>query len=149
MPRSFTNLLFHFIWATKGRHPWLTDDIRPRLHAYLGGIVRKLNGAALEINGFTEHVHGLVRLHPDCSVSELARTMKANSSKWIHETFPELRDFAWQSGYTALSVSQSGVEKLRTYIQRQVEHHRAVPFDQEIREFLRRNGMDPDAWTDD
>jgi REP element-mobilizing transposase RayT len=137
MPGTFHNLKFHLVFSTKHREPWLTPDIRLRVHEYLGGIIRGERGTVLEIGGVADHVHILFGWRTDESLSVLARNLKANSSRWIHETFPHLRQFAWQEGYSIFSVSQSQVEKVRSYIQRQEEHHRLKPFRDELLEFLR------------
>src|SRR5262249_2507573 len=128
MAHSFTNLLYHIIFSTKGRAPWIDAATRPRLHEYLGGVIRGEGGIALLINGVADHVHILAKLRQDKAVSEVLRAVKANSSGWIHRTFPALAEFAWQSGYGAFTVSFSQVERVRQYIRGQEEHHRRVSF---------------------
>jgi hypothetical protein len=65
--------------------------------------------------------------------------LKGNSSKWIHETFPSLRQFGWQDGYGAFSVSVSGVDETVRYIQNQAVHHRKISFRDEVETFLKRH----------
>jgi REP element-mobilizing transposase RayT len=77
-----TNLLYHIVFGTKGRYPFITDGLKPRLHEYLGGTVRGLGGIAFEINGIQDHVHLLVKIKPTQSISPFVRDVKANSSKW-------------------------------------------------------------------
>lgn len=137
MPGTFHNLKFHLVFSTKHREPWLTPEIRSRVHEYLGGIIRGERGAVLEIGGVADHVHILFGWRTDEAISALVRNLKANSSRWIHETFPQLRQFAWQEGYSVFSVSQSQVDKVRNYIQRQEDHHRLKPFRDELLDFLR------------
>ena len=137
MSGTFHNLKFHLVFSTKHREPWLTPDIRPRVHEYLGGIIRGERGAVLEIGGVADHVHVLFGWRTDEAISVLVRNLKANSSRWIHEMFPHLHAFAWQEGYSIFSVSQSQVVKVRNYIQGQEEHHRLKPFRDELLEFLR------------
>ena len=137
MPGTYHNLKFHLIFSTKFRTPWLTDDIRPRIHDYLGGIIRGERGTVLEIGGVADHVHILFGWRTDEALATLVRNLKANSSRWIHETFPALPKFAWQEGYSIFAVSQSRVPGVRGYIQRQVEHHRTQPFRDELLAFFR------------
>lgn len=137
MPGTFHNLKFHLIFSTKHRAPWLTETVRPRVHEYLGGIIRGERGKVIAIGGVTDHVHILFGWRTDEAISTLVRNLKANSSRWIHETFPALAGFAWQEGYSIFAVSQSQVDKVRGYIQRQEEHHRAKPFRDELLDFLR------------
>ena len=79
---SYTNLLYHIVYATKDRAPLISKSWRDDLHAYLGGSVRGLNGIALEVGGVADHVHLLAKIPPTISVSEFMGKLKANSSGW-------------------------------------------------------------------
>src|SRR5439155_21583465 len=103
MGQSLGSLYFHLVFSTKNREPFITAELQPRLFAYLGGILREHKGCLVAAGGVADHVHLLVSLHRDTSVSEALRLLKSNSSAWIHETFLELRAFAWQAGYGAFS----------------------------------------------
>jgi REP element-mobilizing transposase RayT len=142
MPHTFTNLLAHLVFSTKDRVPLIGTEARPRLHAYMGGIVRELNCSPLIVNGIDDHVHLLVGLSPTVSVSDALRVLKATSSRWMHETYR--KPFAWQSGYGAFSVSRSNLDAVRKYIERQEEHHRRMDFKEEFLYLLRKHGVDFD-----
>lgn len=144
MPGTFHNLKFHLVFSTKHREPWLTPELRTRVHEYLGGIIRGERGKVLEVGGVADHVHILFGWRTDEALSSLVRNLKANSSRWIHDTFPTLRAFAWQEGYSIFTVSQSQVEKVRNYIQRQEEHHEMKLFHDELLEFLRSHEVEFD-----
>ncbi len=122
----------------------ITDAYQPRLYDYIGGTVRKLGGISLELNGTEDHIHLLTKLRPDKSLSDVLRDLKANASGWMHDVFPELKDFSWQRGYGAFTVSQSNVEEVRHYISRQKEHHKRVSFRDEFVQFLKANGIEYD-----
>ncbi|HYL14720.1 MAG TPA: transposase [Terriglobales bacterium] len=109
--------------------------------AYLGGIIRELNGVALIVNGTADHMHMLVRVPPPRSISEIARVLKTNSSRWIYERWSEHKDFAWQTGYGAFSVSTSNIAAVTKYIAEQEEHHKTRSFQDEFIAFLRKNGI--------
>jgi len=138
---SFRCLWYHLVFSTKNRAPQITPALQQRLYDYIGGIIKDDNGQLLAAGGTADHVHLLASIHPSVSVSDMLRKVKASSSKWIHETFPEHRGFAWQEGYGAFSVSQSNVEQVRRYIEQQEEHHRHISFDEEFIEFLERHGV--------
>lgn len=137
---SYTNLLYHLVYATKERAPLITAALRPRLHEYLGGTVRGLGGVALEINGVADHVHLLVKLPPTLALSDFLRELKANSSGWAKKQ--TAGRFAWQSRYGAFTVSESQVERVRHYISHQEEHHRRVNFEEEFIAILRAHRID-------
>ena len=141
MSSSYCNLLYHIVFATKDREPWLTATIRPRIHQYLGGAIRNENGIALIVNGTADHIHMLAKLRQDKALSKLIGELKANSSGWISRTFRETAGFAWQEGYGAFTVSESQAPKVRGYIERQEEHHRTVSFVEELKVILRAHGL--------
>jgi REP element-mobilizing transposase RayT len=125
---SFTSCLIHCVWGTKNREPFLTQDLCDRLWPYLGGVAKQNQMKALAVGGTADHVPILLSLPATLSVAKAIQLLKGNSSKWIHETFPKMRSFAWQEGYGAFSVAVSGVEATVTYIRNQAEHHRTGAF---------------------
>jgi REP element-mobilizing transposase RayT len=138
---SFISSLHHCVFATKGREGLLTPEIRERLWTYLGGIARENGMKALAIGGVADHVHILLSLPATMSVAKAMQLLKGNSSKWIHETFPKLRSFAWQEGYAAFSIGVSGIEETRAYIRNQEKHHRTRTYREEVIMFLDRHGL--------
>ncbi len=144
MPGTYSQLLLHVVFSTKGRAPWITSDFAERLYPYMGGIVRAEKGVLYDIGGIEDHVHMYLRWRPDATVSDLMRTVKARSSKWIHETFPSLRKFAWQEGYSVFSVSKSQEAVVKKYIAGQHEHHTKEDFMPELLKLLRAHGVEFD-----
>ena len=128
MPQSFGALHFHLVFSTKNREPMIDADLQPRHYEYMGGILRAEKSVLLAAGGMSDHVHLLVSLSRELSIAETVRLVKANSSKWIHQTFPERAAFAWQAGYGAFSVSLSNLPDVKTYLARQAEHHRVCSF---------------------
>ncbi|HUO09779.1 MAG TPA: IS200/IS605 family transposase [Phycisphaerae bacterium] len=145
-------LRIHFIWSTTKRTPLIAPDWEPRLFAYLGTVLADRRGVLLAANGTPDHIHLYTSLPSTLSLAEITNALKANSSRWIHETL-HLPDFAWQKGYGAFSVSPSADHAIRTYIQNQKEHHRARTFQEEYLDFLKRHQIDydppHDTWGDD
>ncbi|MFM9958247.1 MAG: IS200/IS605 family transposase [Phycisphaerales bacterium] len=145
MPSSYTQSYFHLVFGTHQRQPWIDERLHDRLYAFIGGIARDLgkgqSGQLVAGNGARDHVHLLVRCPPDVSLAELAREVEARSSKWIHETFPDLRRFAWQRGYGGFTVSRSQIEDVEKYIRTQDEHHKVMTFQDEFRAMLEKHGV--------
>ena len=144
MSHSYTNLVYHIVFGTKRRTPWISPDIRPGLYGKLGGIVRDKGGIPLRINGVADHVHVLAKLRPDIPVSEVLRDLKSRSSGWVHRKYPALAAFAWQTGYGAFTVGLSQIDQVTAYIDHQEEHHAREPFDVEIRSMMRQAGIELD-----
>ena len=139
MSDSYTNLLYHIVFSTKERRPLITPEYEVRLYDYVGGTIRKVGGISLELNGTSDHIHLLAKLRPDCALSDVLRDLKANATGWMHDVFPSLKNFSWQRGYGAFTVSQSNVAAVRHYIARQKEHHRNISFRDEFIQFLQEN----------
>jgi len=94
------------------------------------------------INGPKDHVHLLFVLPARLALSDFMEKLKANSSKWAKG---HARGFAWQTGYTAFSVSQSNLANVKAYIAKQDEHHRRRTYQEEVVALLTRHGIDFDA----
>ncbi|MBI2821216.1 MAG: IS200/IS605 family transposase [Acidobacteria bacterium] len=141
MSHCYTQLLYHILFSTRKRRPFLRRDIRRRVYDYIGGTVRGLGGIPLEIGGVEDHVHILAQLPPTLNASEFVGKLKANSSKWIKQI---CKEFAWQEGYTAFTVSRSQLQRVRIYIRNQERHHRKTGFAEEWSRLLEAHGIATD-----
>jgi putative transposase len=144
MANTYTSLFYHVIFSTKNRVDFIRSEIEERVWSYIGGIARKHKMTAIQVGGIEDHIHALVMAPPTLSPSDITKYLKGDSSKWIHEEFPDLRNFGWQDGYGAFSVSKSNVPSVVKYIQNQREHHKTQTFQEEYLEFLKKHGMDYD-----
>ena len=121
----------------------ITSAWRDRLHAYLGGAIRTLDGVPGAVGGMADHVHLLIGLRATHTLADVLREIKSVSSKWVHEEVG-VGSFAWQEGYGAFTVSASQLENVRRYIQQQEEHHRTRTFREEYLALLQRSGAEFD-----
>ena len=142
MANTYTSLLYHIVFSTKNRQPWLTLEIEGRVWAYIGGIARKHKMTALQVGGVEDHIHALVIAPPTIAPCQIAQVLKGESSKWIHDEFPLLRRFGWQDGYGAFTVSKSNIPEVIKYIQNQREHHRQKTFQEEYLDLLRKHEIE-------
>lgn len=144
MPGTYSQILLHIVFSTKHREPWIKPDIAERLYPYMGGIVRAEKGVLHDIGGIEDHVHMYLRWRTDRSVSDLMRIVKSRSSLWVHQTFLNLKAFAWQEGYSVFSVSKSQEEAVKRYITSQAEHHKKEGFQSELLRLLRAHEIEFD-----
>lgn len=144
MGSSLACLHYHLIFSTEERVSLITPDFRQRLYDYIGGVITNAKGRLLSAGGTRDHIHLLTSLRPKPAVADILRDVKANSSKWIHETYPDLRSFAWQDGYGAFTVSYSHLDQVRRYIAQQETHHARKTFQEEFIQFLERHGIEYD-----
>ena len=141
---SYVSAYFHCVFSTKERRPFITPELRERLWPFLGGIARQNKMKAIEVGGVEDHVHILLSLPSTMAVSKALQLIKGGSSKLVHETFPERREFAWQDEYGAFSVSVSQLDKTIEYIQGQEEHHRKMTFQEEFLALLKKHRIEYD-----
>jgi REP element-mobilizing transposase RayT len=132
------------VFSTKQRRPLIQEPLREDLYRYVGGIVRGERGVLLEIGGMPDHVHIVAKLHPDEAVATMVRLVKSNSSKWANERPRRGGRFAWQTGYSAFSVSESQIERVLKYVRNQERHHKRKTFQEEYVELLKRNKIEYD-----
>ena len=147
MSHTYSCLLVHAVFSTKERRLTIHESFRQRLYEYMGGIARHEFGRSLVVGGTADHVHGLLSIRPAVSVAEAMRQWKSLSSKWVHDTFPQRGDFAWQEGYGAFSVSPSNADAVERYIRGQEAHHKRMTFQEEFVALLKRHGIEYDPAT--
>ena len=131
------------MFSTKERRPFITDDWRDGLHEYLGGLIRHAAGIPEAVGGCSDHVHLLAGLRATHTLATFVQDVKQTSSKWIHETIGA-KEFAWQQGYGAFTVSVSLCDTVKEYIANQPEHHRKKTFQEEYVAFLKKHGVEYD-----
>ena len=150
MAQSLTQIYTHIIFSTQNRENILCHEDLQDIHAYLGGIINNNNCNTIIIGGISDHVHILCKLSSTTAIATLLQEVKRSSSKWIKQKSPVYKDFAWQNGYAAFSVSQSKVEIVRNYIANQEAHHHKQTFKEELIEFLNNYQVEYDPeylWT--
>ncbi|HEX4963960.1 MAG TPA: IS200/IS605 family transposase [Thermoanaerobaculia bacterium] len=144
MSHTFTQLLYHVVFSTQYRQGLIDPELRADLYPFMAAVIRNQRCKLLGIGGMPDHVHLLVRMRPNLTVSDLLRSVKANSSRWVHERSQAPWHFAWQEGYGAFSVSESAAGDVLRYIQTQEEHHRRRSFEEEWVGLLIRHGIEFD-----
>ena len=143
---SYSRCWLHITWATLNRRPLLSSHAAKRVSEYLSGYAAEKE-IHVKINFVNaDHVHVLLDLPPSRAIEEVVQLLKGSSSHWINEQNLVLGKFAWQRGYGAFSVSESGVAEVCAYISNQQEHHRKRCFAEELRLFVEKYGLE---WRSD
>lgn len=145
MPQSLSQVYLHTVFSTKDRVPCLSDmALRTDLHAYMGGIMKKLGCNPVAIGGVADHVHILSTLSRTVTIAEFVKETKRISTDWLNDQKTFQARFKWQAGYGAFSVSPTHVDGVTRYIENQEEHHRTVTFKEEFIALLEKNGLSYD-----
>ncbi len=136
MADTYTQLLIQLVFAVNGRQSLVSESIRPSVQKYICGVIKNYDCKPLAIYCNPDHIHILIGLNPDISISKLTCLIKTNSSKWINENKMMEKRFSWQAGYGAFSYSKSQLDILVRYILNQPQHHQKVSFQDEYLETL-------------
>ncbi|MEM7510997.1 MAG: IS200/IS605 family transposase [Bacteroidota bacterium] len=144
MPNTYTQLHVHYVFAVKGRQKLIKENIRIPLEKYMTGIIQKYGHKLLAIYCMPDHCHVFLGLQPNQSVSDLARLMKTNSSKWLNSQKKLRIKFSWQEGFGAFSYAKSQKDQVIRYILNQPFHHQKKTFQEEYLDFLRKFEVDYD-----
>lgn len=137
MAQTFYKIWIHLVWTTKNRTPLMRKPIRPMIFQH---IIEKAQteGFHLDmINGIENHVHCLLSLNPKYAISQVVNLLKGESSHWINLNKIIRTRFSWQDGFSAFSVSESQVQRLRNYILNQEKHHRRMSYEEEIQKLYK------------
>ncbi|MBN2684746.1 MAG: IS200/IS605 family transposase [Pontiellaceae bacterium] len=142
---TYTQIIYHIVFATKNRRPVLLKEHRDDLYKYIWGIVKKREGHLYRVGGIEDHVHLLTSLHPAVALADLIKEIKVASAKWIKENnvFPAFDH--WQSGYGAFTCGIDTKDRIIEYIKNQEQHHHSEPSADEMRRLLAEAsvGYDP------
>ena len=136
MGQSLSQNYVHLIFGTKGRNPLITLECEERLHSYMAGVLKDMESPVIIINSVPDHIHILFRLSKNYALAKVVEMVKKDSSKWMKTIINGDRNFTWQIGYGAFSVSSSALETVKRYIQRQKEHHHIKSFRDEFEEYV-------------
>ncbi len=132
----------HLVWSTKKREPFLTKDIRQKVFKHIRENAKTKNIHIDFVNGYVDHIHCLISLDQDQTISKIVQLIKGQSAFWINKNNLCKDKFEWQGEYFAVSVSESGVNKVRDYIKNQEIHHKKKTFQQEYDEFMEKYGFE-------
>jgi putative transposase len=144
MPQSLVKLNVHIIFSTKNRRPLIEEEIENTLYSYLGGICNRLECFPVKIGGHEDHVHILSHFSKKITVIKFLEELKSHSSNWIKTQDARYKDFYWQGGYGAFSVSPQSIEVVKQYIESQREHHNTTTFQDEYWRILREHNVEFD-----
>jgi len=129
--------MIHAVWGTKNRYPFLTDEIRKCVIAHIKENAKEKQLFIDSIDGYTDHLHCLFGLNADMSIAKVMQLIKGESAHWINDQKIIKTKFGWADEYYAVSVSESGLDSVRKYINGQESHHKKVTFAQEYEQFIR------------
>jgi REP element-mobilizing transposase RayT len=142
---SWIRIWVHLVFTTKNREPYLHSEIRKEVFQHIKQNATEKSIWLDSVNGFSDHVHCLLSLNKNQSISDVVQLIKGESSFWINKNKLTKNKFSWQDDYWAVSVSESHLQATRNYIFNQEVHHQKKNFGQEIEEFMTKYGWHYDS----
>jgi len=142
MVGTYSQLYIHIVFAVQGRQNLIAKEWKDDLHKYIAGIIKGKEQKSIIVNGMPDHIHAFIGLKPSMRISDIARDMKNNSSKFVNEHRLVKGKFFWQEGYGAFSYGQSQIETVYNYILNQEKHHKRKSFKEEYFELLQKFHVD-------
>ena len=136
MANTYHQIYIQTVFAVKYRAAVIDKQWEKKLFGIIGNLINETGCKTLIVNGVSDHVHCFIGLKPAISISELMKTVKAKSSKYINDHHLTLSRFEWQVGYGAFSYGQSQKNDVYQYILRQEEHHKIHTFKEEYLSLL-------------
>jgi REP element-mobilizing transposase RayT len=144
MPNTYTQIYVHIVFAVKHRQNLIQKQWQDELYKYICGTVNAKKQKVYAIGGVEDHIHILVSLRPDRSLSDIVKDIKSNSSRWINERRLISGKFQWQEGFGAFSYAHSQLDVIINYINNQEQHHQKTTFKNEYHEMLDKFNVDFD-----
>lgn len=129
---SYVRVWVHLVFSTKNRETWLTKEIRHKVCNHIIQNCKEKEIFLQAVNGYTDHLHCLISLGREQSISKVAQLIKGESSFWINKNNLVPDKFLWQDDYFANSVSESNVKMVENYIRNQERHHSEKSLEEEI-----------------
>lgn len=142
MANTYTQIYIHVVFAVEGRQNLIAPEHNDELQKFITGIVSGQKQKLIVINNMPDHLHLLVGLRPDSSLSDLVRDVKAGSSKFINKKYWVAGRFSWQEGFGAFSYSRSQLDTVIRYIVNQQKHHTKQSFREEYVTLLEKFGIE-------
>lgn len=137
----FVKIWVHIVFGTKSREPFLVKEVREKVISHILENA-KSKGIFIDcLNGFLDHLHILISLGSEESIAKVVNLIKGEVSHWINKNKITNTKFEWADEYFAVSISESQVESIRTYIRNQEIHHKKKSYLEEYEEFMHNYGF--------
>ena len=137
MANTYHQIYLQAVFAVKYRAAVLDKTWRSKVQGVIGNLINETGCKTIIVNGAEDHMHCFLGLRPAVSVSELMKTVKAKSSKYINDHSLTANRFEWQEGYGVFSYRQRDVDQIYKYVQNQEAHHAKQSFHEEYLELMK------------
>lgn len=144
MATTYHQLYIQTVFPVKYRRARIHLNWKPELQAVIGQLINETGCKTLIVNGMDDHMHCFFGLKPSVSISQVMKSVKAKSSKWINESGYLQSRFEWQAGFGCFSYGRSNMDAVYQYIKNQEKHHQRMTFREEYIAMLIKFGISYD-----
>jgi putative transposase len=123
MPKTYTELYYHFVWATRGREFLIAGETEPRLFRQIRSKCEEMSIRVHALNGMPDHVHLVCTLPTTLSIADTIERIKGSSSHFINQVIADETRIRWQEGYGALTLAKRDLKMIVAYVDNQKSHH--------------------------
>lgn len=141
MPNTYSQIYIQSVFAVKYRAAMIDMRWKNELCEVIGNLINETGCKSYIVNGVEDHIHCFFSLKPSVSVSDVMKSAKSKSSKWLNETGYLEHRFEWQVGFGAFSYTQAHKDNVYGYVKKQEEHHKTINFYDEYIELLKQNDI--------
>ena len=118
----------HLVWVTKYRKPILRGEVGTRIREVIRRVCRDEDVEILKGSISRDHVHLLVSIPPQVTISRLVQRVKGKSSHVVLNEFAHLRKVfwgrhLWARGYFCCSSGNVTDEVVKEYIANQINEN--------------------------
>ncbi len=142
MPNTYLKMYCQAVFAVKYRKAVIQNSFKSELYGVIGNLINETGAKTLIVNGHFDHVHSLFQFYPKHAVSEVMKTAKAKSSKWLNESRLLENRLEWQSGFGSFTYSEKEIRKIYDYVKNQEAHHQKMTFREEYLMMLKAHQVD-------
>ena len=139
MSHSQVKIWVHVIIGVKHRENLIPPKYERLIYKIIYKEVSKMGCKLFAINGTENHVHALIMLNSKVNISEVMKQIKGVSSRIISRLKITPREFNWQIGYGAYSVSEKNLKGVIKYIRNQKIHHQELSYWDETKSMKRNS----------
>lgn len=145
MANTYHQIFIQTVFPVKYRKAVIDKKWRSKLCGVIGNLINEMGCNTLIVNGCEDHIHCFFALKPNISVSEVMKSVKSKSSKWVNEQALTTNRFEWQKGFGCFSYGHSQIQRVYEYIKNQEEHHKKRSFHEEYVKLLEYFDIDYNA----
>lgn len=140
---AYTKSYYHIIFRTHRSERTIEERHERELYMYAFATCKNHGVKLWRINSMPDHIHMLVSLPPVMSVASFVKGIKQTLGNYMKDNAKSFPMFnGWADGYCSITYCDKERDLVIEYIKKQKEHHKHVPFADEMRSIMQDAGIE-------